>query len=84
MSAAAAALLYPGGRTELSLGATVLLPAIMEGCSLAGAAGTDILVSWVPDLLKEIVIPLRAEAIPEEAIWLLGGARAQRTPEMPF
>jgi mannose-6-phosphate isomerase len=76
-------LLYPGGKTELSLGATVLLPAIMGDAHLAGAAGTDILVSWVPDLLKEIVIPLRAMRIPEEAIRLLGGV-GSRNDLMPF
>ncbi len=68
-----ATLLYPGGRTELFLGDTVLLPANLREVRVAGSAGADILVSWVPDLLEEIVHPLRARHIPDEAIMALGG-----------
>jgi mannose-6-phosphate isomerase len=77
-----ATLLYAGGRTELSLGETVLLPAILEETRIAGAAGADILVSWVPDLREEIVLPLRHRGVPEDAIRLLGGvgARNDLTP----
>jgi mannose-6-phosphate isomerase len=73
MVGGAATLLYPGGRTDLASGATVLVPAIMKEIRLAGAAGADFLVSWVPDLLNEIVVPLHAESVPDEAIMNLGG-----------
>ncbi len=73
----AARLLYQGGRTELSLGVTVLLPATMNEVRIAGSAGAVILVAWAPDLLREIVLPLRAKSIPDEAIMGLGGYGAR-------
>jgi mannose-6-phosphate isomerase len=72
-----ACLLYPGGSTELSQGVTVLLPAIMREVRIAGTAGADIIVTWIPDLLQEIVLPLRAKCVRDEAIMNLGGFGAR-------
>ena len=69
----AASLLYPGGKAELSQGVTVLLPAIMREVRVVGSAGADIIEVWAPDLLQEVVLPLRTQCVPDESIMSLGG-----------
>ena len=64
---------YSGGKADLPLGCTALLPAIMGEVHAVGSAGSDILVSWVPDLAEEIVMPLRKQGVSLEAVRALGG-----------
>lgn len=63
----------PAGTTVVPNGTTVLLPAGLREVRAAGAAGTEAIISWVPDLRREIVAPLRDRGVPDEAILRLGG-----------
>ncbi|MBN2037506.1 MAG: class I mannose-6-phosphate isomerase [Chitinispirillaceae bacterium] len=62
---------YPSGSVEATSGTTMLLPAVLRNLYVSGTAGTDLLVSWVPDLQSEIAAPLRG--MPPEQVELLAG-----------
>ena len=64
---------YPSGNTVVEPGGTALLPAVLRDVRAFGAAGTRLLVSWVPDLQSEIIAPLRSLGIRDDAIERLGG-----------
>ena len=64
---------YPAGTAVVPSGTTVLLPAGLRDIRAAGAAGTEAIISWVPDLQREIVTPLRDKGVPDAAILQLGG-----------
>jgi mannose-6-phosphate isomerase len=66
-------LTFPAGKTELSAGTTVLLPACLRDVRASGAAGAEFLLSSVPDLANEIVAPLRKQGVPDDAIKGIGG-----------
>jgi mannose-6-phosphate isomerase len=66
---------YPGGAAELLLGSTVLLPAILRDVRAKGDAGTELLVSSVPDLDAEIIAPLRERGISDQTIESIGGVQ---------
>ena len=68
---------YPAGSSSVALGGTTLLPALLRDVRAFGAAGTRIMISWVPDLQSEIITPLQNLGIPDAAIERLGGG-AQR------
>jgi mannose-6-phosphate isomerase len=66
--------LYCGGPPFIvQKGETVLVPACLTHVRIAAEAGTQILLSSVPDLLREVVTPLTAKGISREAIVCLGG-----------
>ncbi len=71
-----ARLVWPEGEMAATLGTTTLIPASCSPVQLAAAPDTVVLVSWVPDLEADIVLPLRAAGIAEEHIVRLGGAFA--------
>lgn len=54
-------------------GETALVPACLSGVRAAAEAGTQFLLSSVPDLISEVVAPLSVKGVPPEAIVLLGG-----------
>jgi mannose-6-phosphate isomerase len=54
-------------------GESVLVTASAGEMRCAGGAGTHFLVSWVPDLLSEIISPLRQRHFTDDAIEALGG-----------
>ena len=66
---------YPAGSATVSNGSTVLLPAALHGVHASGSAGTEAIISWVPDLRREIVMPLRSRGVQDETIFQLGGFR---------
>jgi mannose-6-phosphate isomerase len=63
-----------GDVLSLKAGETVLLPACLLGVSLeAVAPGTEVIVSFVPDLERDVRAPLRAAGHPDDAIARLFG-----------
>jgi mannose-6-phosphate isomerase len=66
---------FPAGAMELSAGMTVLLPAILHDVRAIGAADTEMILSSVPDLLAEIITPLKSRGIPLPHIISIGGVR---------
>jgi mannose-6-phosphate isomerase len=58
---------------DLRKGDTVLVPACLTGVRIAAGADTMVLLSSVPDLLSEVVVPLSDKGGSHEAIVHLGG-----------
>jgi mannose-6-phosphate isomerase len=65
---------YPSGSAAVPLGGTALLPAALRDVHAVGAAGTSLIVTWVPDLHAEVVLPLRQKGVPDDRIMALGGS----------
>lgn len=65
----------PNGTAHIPAGGTVLLPATAGDVRAAGAAGTNIIHSWVPDLQREIIAPLESRGVSAKEIERLGGFR---------
>jgi mannose-6-phosphate isomerase len=58
----------------LTKGQSALLPAAMRHTEIrTGSAGAHFLVSWAPDLRRDIIAPLKKLGFGEEAISALGG-----------
>ncbi|MBN1246101.1 MAG: hypothetical protein JXC32_00495 [Anaerolineae bacterium] len=69
-----AATVVHGERAEaLRPGQTVLLPADIGMVTLVPTAPSAVLKAYVPDLMTNIVKPLRALGVPDDAIVALGG-----------
>jgi mannose-6-phosphate isomerase len=66
---------FPAGAAELSAGMTALLPALIRDVRAIGVAGTELILSSVPDLQAEIITPLRNRGIPLNDIVAIGGVR---------
>jgi mannose-6-phosphate isomerase len=66
-------LAHDQGTCKIMKGQTVLLPWTVTKAIAAAEEQTRFLVSWVPDLQKEIIDPLRAAGVGDDAIELLGG-----------
>jgi mannose-6-phosphate isomerase len=66
---------FPAGAVELSAGMTALLPALLRDVRAIGAAGTELILSSVPDLQTEIILPLKSRGIPLKEIVSIGGVR---------
>jgi mannose-6-phosphate isomerase len=64
---------YSAGSKEISAGATALLPACLRDVRVSGISGSELLLSSVPDLAREVIAPLRQRGIPDAAIAALGG-----------
>jgi mannose-6-phosphate isomerase len=63
-----------GGHTESLLpGHTVMLPACLGSVTLEPANGSALLKAYVPDLLRDVVQPLRAVGVEDGDIVALGG-----------
>jgi mannose-6-phosphate isomerase len=58
---------------DVSKGETILIPAACKEVTVAGVSGARFLISYIPDLVSEIIQPLTAIGVPKEAIALLGG-----------
>jgi mannose-6-phosphate isomerase len=63
----------PAGAVELSAGMTTLLPALLRDVRAIGTAGTEMILSSVPDLHAEIIMPLKQRGIPLKDIVAIGG-----------
>ncbi|HUI94099.1 MAG TPA: type I phosphomannose isomerase catalytic subunit [Chitinivibrionales bacterium] len=59
--------------TTLQKGDTVLVPACLTKIKITTEAGATVLVSSVPDLLSEVVEPLKEKGVSSDAIVQLGG-----------
>jgi mannose-6-phosphate isomerase len=57
----------------LNKGETILIPARLSGLHVAAEAGTQFLLSSVPDLISEVVGPLSVKGVSQDAIVHLGG-----------
>ena len=66
-------LLFDNSSINLLKGSTTLIPACVTGLKAIASSGTHFLLSYVPDLLTEVVAPLSVKKIPRENIVLLGG-----------
>jgi mannose-6-phosphate isomerase len=66
-------LAYAAGKAMVSSGTTVVLPAVLRDVRASGSAGSEFLLSSVPDLQNEIIAPLRQRGVPDAAIARLGG-----------
>jgi len=64
---------YPGGNRQLYKGQTVLLPSVLDRVDISGDASTRFLCVSVPDLQKDVIIPLLRYDIPPSVIKELGG-----------
>ena len=71
---------WPGGSQHLRCGQSCLVPAALSEVSLEPVAGVPaaapaaaVLVASVPDLAADVVAPLRAAGVSDEAIRALGG-----------
>lgn len=64
---------FPLGTVEMAPGDTALLPAVLHEVRATGSAGTELLVTSIPDLQREIIGPLRNAGISDKAIGSLGG-----------
>ncbi len=63
-----------GDRVErLVSGNSFLVPAAMGPAEIVPEGRASLLRAYVPDLVKDVIMPLRAEHIPDERISLLGG-----------
>jgi mannose-6-phosphate isomerase len=62
---------WPSGTMDLGAGATMLLPAALDSCTLVGDAA--VLASWVPDLVADVFEPLRVAGYDDDQIAALGG-----------
>jgi mannose-6-phosphate isomerase len=62
-----------GSPIPLQKGETVLVPACLTQVRIAAKADAQMLLSTVPDLLLEVVTPLRARGVSREGIVCLGG-----------
>jgi mannose-6-phosphate isomerase len=74
---------HDAGRDRIGKGRTVLFPACLRTSVATGDAGSHFLISWVPDLAREIVDPLRRQGTPDSDIELLGG-NALRNDLLPL
>ncbi|MGI5835762.1 MAG: type I phosphomannose isomerase catalytic subunit [Chloroflexota bacterium] len=64
----------PGDQTLLESGDTVLIPAGLDGYEIQPIDQPCVLIKgYVPDLLEDVVHPLRARGVPWEQIVQLGG-----------
>jgi mannose-6-phosphate isomerase len=68
-----AVLRSPGAECRAGLGDTVLIPAELPHLDISGGKALHLLVSWVPDILREVVKPARQERIDDSRIAALGG-----------
>lgn len=59
--------------TKLARGQSVLFPAAMGAVEIGVGSGARFLISWVPDLTSDIIIPLNKLGIGSAAIASLGG-----------
>jgi mannose-6-phosphate isomerase len=66
-------LLYGGASCGVHKGETVLIPACLSSVQVAGEAGSQFFLSSVPDLISEVVAPLREKGVSQDAIVHLGG-----------
>jgi mannose-6-phosphate isomerase len=62
-----------GGTMSLDNGQTVLLPASAGPVRVSAAPNTRFLLSYVPDLMADVIQPLRQSGISDAKIDLLGG-----------
>ena len=63
-------------RERLLPGNSCLIPACLRGVSLSPRPSASVLVSYVPDLVRDVVEPLRAAGVQADAIRRLGGVTA--------
>ena len=64
---------YPSGTRRLSLGESLLIPAILKDIQLSATAPTSILCTNVPDIQNEIINPLLNRDISRSSLLNLGG-----------
>ncbi|HET8628188.1 MAG TPA: class I mannose-6-phosphate isomerase, partial [Thermomicrobiales bacterium] len=73
-----------GEATAVELGQTTLIPASAGRVRLEATPGTRALDAYVPDLARDVIEPLRARGVPDEAIARLGGGAAKGNDLLPL
>jgi mannose-6-phosphate isomerase len=66
-------LVHGNASCAIRTGETILIPARMSSLRAAAESGTQFLLSWVPDLVSEVVAPLSVKGVSDDAIVYLGG-----------
>jgi mannose-6-phosphate isomerase len=66
-------LFHEAASSSLRKGDTVLVPACLTDVRIAAEAGAMVLLSSVPDLLSEVVAPLKEKGVSSDVIVRLGG-----------
>jgi mannose-6-phosphate isomerase len=59
-------------------GESILIPAMWKDCSISTSAGSEILLSSVPDLMSEVIVPLKKRDVAVKDIIALGGVVEER------
>jgi mannose-6-phosphate isomerase len=59
-------------------GESIMIPAMWKDCSISTSAGAEILLSSVPDLMSEVIVPLKKRDVAEKDIIALGGVVEER------
>ena len=59
-------------------GESILIPAMWKDCSISTSAGSEHTLSSVPDLMSEIIVPLKKRDVAEADILALGGMVEER------
>jgi mannose-6-phosphate isomerase len=65
---------YGNCESTLEKGRTILIPGIMKEMSIFADAGSTLLVTFVPDLVEDIIESLTAKKVSTDKIIALGGA----------
>jgi mannose-6-phosphate isomerase len=66
-----------GGAVDLGAGQSCLLPACLGKISVAPGGHCSLLKAYVPDLLRDVIEPLRRQGVPDPDIMSLGGEAAR-------
>lgn len=73
-----------GAPVEATLGQTALLPAALGAYRLIVPADGRLLRAFVPDLVADVVAPLRARGVPDDRIAQLGGGFPRGNDLLPL
>jgi mannose-6-phosphate isomerase len=65
---------YGNGESTLEKGRTILIPGILKEISIFADAGSTLLVTFIPNLVEDIIETLTAKKISTDKIISLGGA----------
>ncbi len=77
-------LTYLNRSLKLLIGESAIIPAYCTNCSLNVLTQTEVLLSSVPDLLEEVIIPLKNQGVPLNEIIQLGGVVPEKNDLLPL
>lgn len=77
-------LTFSNNSLELFIGESAIIPAYCINCFLNALSQAEVLLSSVPDLKEEVIIPLKNQGIPVNEIIQLGGAVPEKNDLLPL